>query len=102
MSGRNKFGSEFSLAQFSGGEGKFESSFTGRDEQIEIPGGPRRYSPPREKRPFSCRSAREGAEAQSRFVETGGANKAPLFQGADRRHKFPFTPTLRELTAKGA
>lgn len=28
------------------------------------------------------------------FIETGGANKAPLFQGADSQHKFPFTPTV--------
>ena len=35
------------------------------------------------------------------FIETGGANKALLLQGADSQHKFPFTPTVHELTPKG-
>ena len=38
---------------------------------------------------------------KDRFIETGGANKAPVLQGADSRHKFPFTPTVHELTARG-
>lgn len=34
------------------------------------------------------------------LIETGGANKAPLLQGADSQNKFPFSPTVQELTAK--
>lgn len=58
--------------------------------------GPRHFA----ESPCSCQGARK-SHTKVDFIETGGANKAPLLQGADSQHKFPFTPTVHELTLRG-
>lgn len=89
----------------------WEKMFPGISQQ-NFPGGGQVHSEVREgaieilgPRHLSNVRAAVGGQGKSHtkvcFIETGGANKAPLLQGADSQHKFPFTPTVHELTPRG-